>query len=333
MRNNFYYRIVLIVCALAGCFAGYRVDAALAETRDGESGNPAILAEADGVLPEAALFALPLERMLDREKKVTQEIPLTLPQGTTTQLPTELTPTVVPTLTPAPEPALTPGLSADLTPGAVTQLTPDLMPGTTPVLTPTLVPSATPTLTPGLTQKVTPAVEPSIPPEPTPATTAITYPSKIFGQVPDVNREDDYVTYFEFFLDLMEVAEPEIERKNLNQTALFAKFAWKAMWSGVDVNKLQINSKISRREAALAVYLAAEVLGESGTETSDKSAQGYVTDIKNLSAGEKKAVAYLYERGILGGYQVSGQKFYPNYALSEKNIATWMKGVSAVWEQ
>ena len=44
----------------------------------------------------------------------------------------------------------------------------------------------------------------------------ITYPAKIFGQVPVINRSDAYVSYFEFAYDLIALAEPKVEQ-NVNR--------------------------------------------------------------------------------------------------------------------
>ena len=82
----------------------------------------------------------------------------------------------------------------------------------------------------------------------------------------------------------------------------------------------------------MALWLAAQLLGEPGCDTSAKSAGAYVTDISKCSSPERKAVAYLYERGILKGYQVSGQKFYPDSALKTESGDIWFFQVKQCWK-
>ena len=156
-----------------------------------------------------------------------------------------------------------------------------------------------------------------------------TYPKEIFGQTPVVNRSDEYVTYFEFALDLIETVEAEVKEKGLSETALLAKFVVKALFCGVDVKTIKINEPISRSEAALALWLTAQVMEEKGTETSGMS---YVTDLGNCSSSEKKAIAYLYEQGVISGYQIKGQTFSPSSDLKTKDGATWMSKIKQCWK-
>jgi len=139
------------------------------------------------------------------------------------------------------------------------------------------------------------------------------------------------VTYFEFAYDLIAMVEPEVKNRGLNMNSMLAKFAIKALLYGVDVNGLDINAAIPKREAALCLWISAQLLEESGTSTTAKSAQKYVTDIKGCSSAERKAVAYLYEQGILAGYNVSGQKFYPDAGLKTKDGDTWLSKVKQLW--
>lgn len=157
-----------------------------------------------------------------------------------------------------------------------------------------------------------------------------TYPTEIFGQTPIVNRSDDYVTYFEFALDLIDTVEPEVKQRGLSETALFAKFVVKALICGVDVKKIQINTPISRSEAALALWLTAQVMEEKGSAT--VGGISYITDLGNCSNSEKKAIAYLYEQGILSGYQTAGQTFLPSKNLSTKDGEIWMKKIKECWK-
>lgn len=159
-----------------------------------------------------------------------------------------------------------------------------------------------------------------------------TYPSEIFGQTPVVNRSDEYVTYFEFALDLIETVEDEVKARGLSETALFAKFAIKALFCGVDVKTIKINEPISRSEAALALWLTAQVMEEKGTETSAVNETFYITDLGNCSSSEKKAIAYLYEQGVLLGYQISGQTFLPSKKLKTEDGEVWMNKIKQCWK-
>ncbi|MBO5353369.1 MAG: S-layer homology domain-containing protein [Lachnospiraceae bacterium] len=161
---------------------------------------------------------------------------------------------------------------------------------------------------------------------------AFTYPAEIFGQVPVINHSDAYVTYFEFAHDLIERMEPEIKRRGLNEMTLFTQFALKALFCGVTIQNLDINAPISRKEAALTLWLAAEVMGENGSGTSVRSAEKYAVDVKNCSGSEKKAIAYLYEQGILSGYQIGNQKFYPDDYLTTETGENWLLRAEQCWK-
>ena len=125
---------------------------------------------------------------------------------------------------------------------------------------------------------------------------------------------------------------PVVNAKGLNMNSLLTKFAIKALFCGVDIEQLDINAPIPRRLAALCLWLAAQVLNESGCDTSAKSAGAYVTDISGCSASERKAIAYLYESGILKGYQVQGQKFYPEAGLKTEAGNNWLAAVKQCWK-
>ena len=149
-----------------------------------------------------------------------------------------------------------------------------------------------------------------------------TYPTEIFGQTPIVNRSDEYVTYFEFALDLIETVEAQVKEKGLSETALFAKFVVKALFCGVDIKAIQINAPIPRSKAALALWLTAQVMEEKASVTNGGTS--YIMDLKNCSSSEKKAIAYLYEQGVISGYQVAGQTFSPSQNLKTKDGEVWM---------
>ena len=182
--------------------------------------------------------------------------------------------------------------------------------------------------------KVPELTVPSVTPIPQESQVAetITYPAKIFGQTPVINRSDTHVSYFEFCYDLVSMMESEVDARGLNMNALMTKFALKALFCGVDIEKLDINAPIPRRLAALCLWLAAQVLNESGCDTSANSAGMYVTDISGCTASEKKAIAYLYEAGILEGFQKPGQKFYPDAGLQTGSGSKWLAEVKKCWK-
>ena len=122
-----------------------------------------------------------------------------------------------------------------------------------------------------------------------------------------------------------------MRERGLNLNSLLTKFAIKALFCGVDIEKLDINAPIPRRLAALCLWLAAQVLSEGQSETTAQSAQSYVTDIGGCSSAEKKAVAYLYEQGIVKGYQIPGQKFYPDAGLQTEFGSAWLAGAKQCW--
>ena len=160
----------------------------------------------------------------------------------------------------------------------------------------------------------------------------ITYPAEIFGQVPVINRSDAYVSYFEFCYDLVSMMEQKVKQRGINMTALMTKFAVKALFCGVDIEKLDINAPIPRRQAALVLWLAADLLGENGSETSAKSVEQYVTDMTGCSGSEKKAVVYLYEQGIIAGDNRKERKFYPHEKLKTETGTSWLSGVKQHWK-
>ena len=160
----------------------------------------------------------------------------------------------------------------------------------------------------------------------------ITYPAKILGQTPVLNRSDAYVSYFEFTYDLVTMVESEVKQRGLNMTALMTKFAVKALLCGVDIEKLDINAPIPREKAALTLWLAAGILGEKGSSTSAKEVLYYVTDIEDCSLAEKRAVAYLYEQGIVSGYNKKGQRFYPDDGLKTEEGNTWIYRIKQCWK-
>ena len=178
-------------------------------------------------------------------------------------------------------------------------------------------------------QPALPMVTPKL--QEVPAAEVITYPMQIFGQVPVINRSDTYVSYFEFSYDLIAILEPIANDRGLDINALLAKFAIKALLCGVDIEKLDINAPMPRRLAALCLWLTAQILNESDADASYKRAESYVTDIAGCSASEKKAIAYLYESGILKGNSVSGQCFCPQEGLKTEDGNAWLTEIKQRW--
>ena len=318
MKNG-YARAMLLACAVAGCITGFGINEVIKRQQKTEH------AKDDTLLREEydSVF-------------FTEE---------TTPAPVRPTPTVVPTASPVPvlAPVATTSPVATGTPAAERPTEPEELTGTpSPTELPKPVATNTPMPATSITAGITQAAEPTgIPtqmlkptatasPVPTvttapPAEYTITYPAQIFGQTPVENRTDGYVSYFEFALDLVTAMEGEIRERNLNETVLFSKFMLKALFCGIDIRGLKINDPIPRRQAALAIHLAAEILDRPGVGTTAAQADRFAKDVKGCTTSERKAIAYLYEQGFLENRTPSGQKFSPDLALTEIDCATWIK--------
>ncbi len=334
MKGSFLWKLMYVFCALAGVLAGYGVFS---------------LANADDIKPNINTKDSTLVResgdsvFFDGEKEVGQEMSL---ESTSISQDTE-SPKVLPTseptvtLTPTPAAQVSPVPSPHIT--AEPQLPePTILPEPEvghAVVTPQ--PGNMPSLAEGWAENgvvMRPAPSPvntsSVPEgtQPDMAAETLTYPAEIFGQVPVINRSDAYVSYFEFAYDLIAMLEPQVKERGLNMNSLLTRFAIKALFCGVEIEKLDINAPIPRRLAALCLWLTAQVLNEDSSDTNAKSAQKYVTDIGGCSNAEKKAVAYLYELGILKGYQTPGQKFYPDAGLKTESGSIWLSGIKQCWK-
>lgn len=321
MKGSILWKFMYLFCAMAGILAGYGIF-----TLTGTKDNTLVRDTGDSVFFD--------------EKGETKQPEISGPPSVT-QIPASPTSTLVPSPTPTPTPTLLPPTPTLPPPTKVPAL-----PEVTVAPPANIVPvyaeddmdipeDKLPSIGGQLTGKNVPELPgPSVTPTPqeSPATQAITYPAQIFGQVPVLNRSDEYVSYFEFSYDLIAMMEPVVRARGLNMNSLLTKFVIKALFCGVDIEKLDINAPIPRRQAALCLWLAAQVLNESGWDTSSKSAGGYVTDISGCSASEKKAIAYLYESGILKGYQVSGQRFFPEEGLKTATGNGWLSAVKQRWK-
>ena len=326
MRGSLLWRLMYLFCAMAGILAGYGIFA-LTDSKEDNFNN----STKDNTLVREAGDSVFFD------------------DGTEGEVPSVLTNTPAPTAVPSP--AGTP--TGTPVPSPTATLTPTPVPAPTgiPVPTPAEVISAAVTLPPAeevLPVAPDPTETPAITPvrsadvladEPLPteisessAEEVFTYPAKIFGQVPVINRSDAYVSYFEFSYDLIAMLEPVVSARGMNMNSLLTKFVVKALFCGVDIEKLDINAPIPRRLAALCLWLAAQVLNESGCNTSAGSAAGYVTDISGCSASERKAIAYLYESGIIPGYQVQGQQFCPEEGLKTDAGNNWLAAVKQRWK-
>lgn len=330
MKGSFLWKLMYVFCALAGILAGYGVVSLV----HAEDINPNTNTKDNTLVREAGDSVFFDEETEEPQEKTQVAEPAKLPpslEPTPTEAVQERTapspfvpaevkspqPTVLPEPTILPEPTVIP--EPDVGHAAVTPQ-PDSMPS----LSSQWVENGSrelPLPNPGVTQT-----------EQSSAAETITYPAEIFGQVPVINRSDTYVSYFEFAYDLISMLEPQVKARGLNLNSLLAKFVVKALFCGVDIEKLDINAPIPRRLAALCLWLAAQVLNEEGSNTSAKAVLNYVTDIGSCSIAERKAVAYLYEQGILKGYQTPGQKFYPDAGLKTESGSTWLSGVQQCWK-
>ena len=320
MKGSLLWKLMYIFCALAGLLAGYGIFTLTGQKEI----EPNEITKDNTLLREAGDSVF-----FDKEEEVIKE----------SELPEESPTVEIPSPTVEPPKSTMPSVTPEpAEPVNVLPKEPE-PPEITPAPVETIRTPAD--LMPSLASQWVLHEAPELPPAPVSSATAseqvekvetITYPAKIFGQVPVINRSDAYVSYFEFAYDLIAMLEPEVERRGLNMNSLLTKFALKALFCGVDIEKLDINAPIPRRLAALCLWLAAQVLGEGGSETSAKSARKYVTDIEGCSSSEKKAVAYLYEQGILKGYQVPGQSFYPDAGLQTESGTVWLSRVKQCWK-
>ena len=329
MKNGLYVKRMLFVCAMAGCFTGFGIDALL--QKEDAKDNTLIREEHDSVFFSEEISVTPVPT-------VTESL-----TGAPPTLPTKVllpAPTKVPAGDPTPIPADDLSQVIDI----VVTIVPSNGPTTAPTVAPTGIPTPVPgkVITPVPTKAPTgemtpvPTQQPTQKPEEVSGETdgdkqeVITYPAEIFGQVPEIDRTDGTVTYFEFAMDLIALVETEIQQKNLNEISLFTKFMMKALFCGISIEDLQINDPVPRRQAALGIHLAAEVLGKSGTIKSAKNVTLYATDVGNCSTAEKKAVIYLYEIGVAESR--NGQFFFPDSDLTENEYGVWMKHLKAEWQ-
>lgn len=265
------------------------------------------------------------------------------------RLETEPSATLFPTPTLTPEPTRIPTPTLPPTPAATRIPTPTLTPGpsvtTTPTVTVTPAVSATPSATSAPVMPATPQLTPTSTPLPTmpPSPSASPTPAQrvdggmggtlaaLIGQTPVVDRDDDSCTYYEFAEQLLTAAEPVMVKKELAEEEVLTRLAFQLILSGVDMNSLDINAPITRREAALLVYYAAQVVGYPPAGQTVTDAVQYVDDIASLTLTERKAVGYLYQEGYLGGYLVPGQSFSPASPLLPQEADSWILTSRESW--
>ena len=338
MKGSLLWKLMYVFCALAGCLAGCGIVSLTGSgehnpntiTKDNtlvrEYGDGVFFVERKTEVPSGEEAEnMPAEKVEPAKETNVPEVILVPTQAVTPTIPTEVPAT--------PEP---------LAGGEYVPVEPELGQAVLPPAEDmpslssqwvnaglTVVPEINPTMRPSAGGAG--EAEPLLPEVQSQVTETITYPAEIFGQVPVINRSDTYVSYFEFAYDLITMLEPEVKERGLNMNSLITRFVIKALFCGVDIEKLDINAPIPRRLAALCLWLAAQVLNETGSDTSAKSAQQYVIDIARCSSAEKKAVAYLYEQGILKGYQTKGQQFYPDAGLTTESGNTWLSRVKQCW--
>ncbi|MBP3579380.1 MAG: hypothetical protein J6K15_14860 [Lachnospiraceae bacterium] len=329
MKGSLLWKFMYLFCAMAGILAGYGVFTLI----NSDGAKPNTITKDNTLVREAGdsvFFDAEEEKIKQPEvsesptqESITQEPAIAvIPSLTPEVVPHKIT--VTPTVTPVPVVTQVPAGSfhdSGTSSTDTSEIPLDRLPSLG--LQWTAVGEKVPELS---VPSVTPVIQENQ------AAEVITYPAKIFGQTPVINRSDTHVSYFEFCYDLVSMMESEVAARGLNMNALMTKFALKALFCGVDIEKLDINAPIPRRLAALCLWLAAQVLNESGCDTSAKSAGTYVTDISGCTASEKKAVAYLYESGILDGFQKPGQKFYPDAGLQTGSGSKWLTEVKKCWK-
>lgn len=267
------------------------------------------------------------------------------------------TPTIMLTSTPTPTPTPTPTIRATgtpiVTPTIVATVTPSQVPTVTPIITPTPTVMLTQTpkpnegtqsgnSTPRPTGRPNSTVTPQVTATPTVSPMEQIVPevknsemggvlSALLGQTPVVNDKDDICTYYEFAEGILLAAEPVIQAEEKKPEEILTKFVFQLILSGVDINKIDINAPITRSEAALIIYFAAQSIGYSGSQTEIVDATSYVTDLSDSTVFEKKTIGYLYQEGYLTGFKVSGQKFSPKQTLPPATAQTWIKHSEESW--
>jgi len=340
MKGTMGWKLGYAVCALTGCLAGYGIftvsGTAEIKHNNNTKDNTLVLESGDSVFFDA-------EKEEQENWKNPTEIADTMPLGKDEQETELQTPVAEKEETPIPEITDMPQKDLELqeipVPTASADVRDKLNPKTSGEAVLPDREEELPSIA-SLWEKTAPSLPTQAPDyvpegrkneEEPPVEETLTYPAKIFGQTPVINRSDDYVSYFEFAYDLIAMLEPEVTSRGQNMNILLTKFVVKALLCGVDIEKLDINAPIPRRLAALCLWLAAQVLNEAGCDTSSKSAQQYVKDISNCSSSEKKAIAYLYEQGIIKGYQNAGQQFYPDRGLKTGQDTEWLSGVKRCW--
>jgi len=333
MKGSLFWKFAYLCCALTGILAGYGVFSltGVKENREdiGTKDNTLVRESGDSVF-------------FDEEAEIT--VPPVTVTVTTTPAPTE---TLVPVQAETPEITGSPTVQPEEPPAGASEILPELpeiktapeqtvSAGQAAITVPEEVLPSLGSQWAGKGMAVIPEQEPVLQTKSEEteefATEVITYPAKIFGQTPVINRSDAYVSYFEFCYDLIAMVEPEVTARGLNMNALMTKFALKALFCGIDIEQLDINAPIPRRLAALCLWLAAQVLDESGWDTSSGSVGEYVTDISSCTVSERRAIAYLYEQGVVKGYQAAGQCFYPAEGLKTETGKTWLSGVKQCWK-
>ena len=334
MKGSLLWKFMYLFCAMAGILTGYGVFTLASAKENTEptkdntlvrDAGDSVFFDAEGTQKQHSIAQTPVDVVLPLVT-VTQSAPIPTEKAKVVELPqptfAPVEISVVPTVTMSPKPTEIPAVTVypevAETPADVSE---DKLPSLGQQWAST-----------GETGPKLPETPVTDPVQESPATQALTYPAKIFGQVPVLNRSDAYVSYFEFAYDLIAMMEPVVSARGLNMNSLLTKFVIKALFCGVDIEKLDINAPIPRRLAALCLWLAAQVLNESGCDTSSKSAGAYVTDISGCSVSERKAIAYLYESGILKGYQVKGQMFYPEAGLKTEAGNSWLLAVKQCWK-
>ena len=325
MKGSSLWKAIYVFCAMAGVLTGYECDRLLDSQKDrAETKDNTLIREID----DSVFFSNNYAEPEDTEKtEIEKETGILVagrqeqPEGEehsfsdTQPLLPDLSPTVMPTVIPAEMPTEVPAVIPTEITAVPELLSCEINQGDN------MIPVPTPEVTP-----------PSIESDDTLLAEVFTYPVRIFGQVPVINRSDAYVSYFEFSYDLIAMLEPEVESRGMNMNSLLTRFAIKAFLCGVDIEKIDITAPIPRRLAALCLWLSAQLLDKDGCNTSAKSVKAYVTDINGCSSSEKKAVAYLYEQGIMKGYGTAGQEFYPDDGLKTEDGTALLNRVSQCWK-
>ena len=244
MKGSLLWKFMYLFCAMAGMLAGYGVFTLTSSDSVKQNTNTK-----DNTLVREAGDSVFFDEEEAQKQHSIAQTPVDVVLPPVTVAPGAPVPTEKAKVTDLPQPTLVP-VEISVTPMVTMSPTPTEIPSVTISPEVTEAPAdVSEDKLPSLGQQwaytgekvpklpMAPVAEPA---QEAPATQVITYPAKIFGQTPVINRSDTHVSYFEFCYDLVSMMESEVDARGLNMNALMTKFALKALFCGVDIETAQL---------------------------------------------------------------------------------------------